>query len=233
MDLNYVPPTMVEPTNLPERVATILNGLRDLAARHAVRNWVLIPVTVLFSAYLGSVIRRFTALAARVAAGTMRLRPPRPKRPDIARDRGPPKPRLPSRVGWVIEWLGYHAMGRSSQLRHLFTDDPEMVALMAASPQGGRIFRPLCRMLRIEPGPDLPPSLFPPRREKASAQEAAAPVIATSARTRDPHPVPPHMGKGEEPALSPLWEGTGWGADPAESGDRDGVASPATLSKPA
>ena len=181
MNFNYVPPAVADPTNLPERVATILNGLRDLAARHAARNWAMIPMTVLLSAYLGSVIRRFTSLAARLAAGPIGLRPPRPRtpHPGPAREKGSPKSRLPSRFGWMIEWLGYHAVGRGAQLRFLFTDDPEMAALMAASPQVGRMFRPLCRMLRLEPAPDLPPSLFPPRRAaKGPPAEAAPPDIA-------------------------------------------------------
>ncbi len=166
MYFNYVPRPVPEPTNLSERLATVLGGLRDIAALHAGRNWALIPVTLLFSAYLGSVIRRFTALAARLAAGPLRTRPPRPAHSTPARKQGPRKSRLPARFAWVVDWLGYHAAGRGSQLRYLLTEDAEMAALLAASPQGGRILRPLCRMMGIAPAPDLPPSLFPPRDPK-------------------------------------------------------------------
>ncbi len=171
MYFNYVPRPVPEPTNLSERLATVLGGLRDIAALHAGRNWALIPVTLLFSAYLGSVIRRFTALAARLAAGPLRTRPPRSTPPNRTRERAPRKSRLPARFAWVVDWLGYHAAGRGSQLRYLLTEDAEMAALLAASPQGGRIFRPLCRMMGIAPAPDLPPSLFPPPAAKPEAPE--------------------------------------------------------------
>ncbi len=169
MHFNYVPRSLPEPPDVAGRLAQILDGVRDLAARHAARNWVLIPVTLLLSAYLSSVARRFASLAARLAAGPLRHRPPRPRPPrhDAAAERPAAKPRVPVRFGWLIEWLGYHAVGRGSQLRHVLANDAEMAAIMAASPQAGRILRPLCRMLGLAPGPDLPPSLFPPRVVKA------------------------------------------------------------------
>ncbi len=201
MHFNYVPRSLPEAPDVAGRLAQILDGVRDLAARHAARNWVLIPVTLLLSAYLSSVARRFASLAARLAAGPLRHRPPRPRppHPEAAAERPAAKPRVPVRFGWLIEWLGYHAVGRGSQLRHVLANDPEMAAIMAASPQAGRILRPLCRMLGLAPGPDLPPSLFPPRAAKApsgsiphersrepSGSSSRAPDVTLESITRSP-----------------------------------------------
>ncbi len=196
MYFNYVPRPVPEPTNLSERLATVLGGLRDIAALHAGRNWALIPVTLLFSAYLGSVIRRFTALAARLADGPLRTRPPRPAHSRPAGQQGPRKSRLPGRFAWVVDWLGYHAAGRGSQLRYLLTEDAEMAALLAASPQGGRILRPLCRMMGIAPTPDLPPSLFPPRDPKPADVARHEPAMAASAPSAMSSPPVAGMGWG-------------------------------------
>ena len=191
LNFNYVPRAMPEPTNLTERLATVLNGLRDVAAHYAAKNRAFVPVTILLSLYLTSVIRRFGALAARLAAGPIHARPPRPRppqprppQPDAARERAPPKPRTPRRFSWLVVWLGYHAAGYGLQLRHILANDHEMAALIAASPQAGRILRPLCRMLGIKPAADLPPSLFPPRPAKAPTFAAAAePAIPGPPRT--------------------------------------------------
>ncbi len=188
---NHVPRSLPEAPDLAGRLGQILDGLRDLAAMHAARNWALIPVTLLLSAYLSSVARRFASLAGRFAAGPLRVRPPRPRTatPDPARERGRPKPRVPTRFFWLIDWLGYHAAGRGAQLRHMLAHDPQMAALLAASPQGGRILRPLCRMLGMEPGPDLPPSLFPSRAAKATRHDPATPDAPAAARAPSPQAV--------------------------------------------
>ncbi len=57
--------------------------------------------------------------------------------------------KLPRRFAWLCVLVPYHAAGYASQLRHLLAD-PEMVALLAATPRLGKILRPLCQMLGIE-----------------------------------------------------------------------------------
>ena len=44
---------------------------------------------------------------------------------------------------------GWKAAGYGSQLRAAL-ETPEMVALLTASPEAGRVLRPICRMLGIE-----------------------------------------------------------------------------------
>ena len=53
------------------------------------------------------------------------------------------------RFGWLVRAVGYEAAGFGSQLRAVL-ETPEMVALLAACPEAGRVLRPLCRALAIE-----------------------------------------------------------------------------------
>ncbi len=78
------------------------------------------------------------------------------------------------------------------QVQHLL-GDPELAALLAAEPKLGRILRPLCRMLAIRPGPDLPAGLHraeppphkpAPRRPRSGGRPADAPAGAFSAAVR-------------------------------------------------
>jgi hypothetical protein len=95
-------------------------------------------------------------------------------------------------------------------LRELM-DDPEIRALLAASPQAGRPLRPLWRKLTSDP---LPEVLQPPRKPRLAPAEpeAAAPEQASAvpAKPPAPHaartpawwcPAPP----AEPPASPPPW----------------------------
>jgi hypothetical protein len=48
-----------------------------------------------------------------------------------------------------VREVGWEAAGFGSQLRVLL-ETPEVVALLVASPEAGRVLRPLCRALAIE-----------------------------------------------------------------------------------
>ena len=56
---------------------------------------------------------------------------------------------LPRRFGWLAQAGGYQAAAFGSQLQTEL-NTPEMVALLAACPQAGRILRPLCRALAMQ-----------------------------------------------------------------------------------
>ena len=165
------PPWPSEPVphdDLAGRLTQILDTLRKMAAATASKRWVLIPLAVLLHNYLSGVCRRFESLVLRLRAGPIAARRARPKaaRPQTFGPQPSPadsasRPRLPARFAWVIEMIPYHAAGIGSQLRVLLSE-PAMKALIEADPRAGRILRPVCRMLGIEPAPDLPPSLFPP-----------------------------------------------------------------------
>ena len=197
---------------LAERLALVLDNLRRDAASDATRNWIMGPLINLFWTYVASVIRRFAALAARHAAGTLRPPPSRPRStpPSKERDRSPPKPRVPYRFRWLVDMMGYRAIGYGAQIRHMMIHDTELAALMAADPRTGRLLRPLCRMLGMEPGPDLPPSLFPPRAAKPpEAEPEAAPSSLVPSPEREPiapptsRPTPPWSAFAENPGTVP------------------------------
>lgn len=77
--------------------------------------------------------------------------------------------RLPRRFGWLVRAGGYRAAGFGSQLQAAL-QTPEMAALLAASPEAGRILRPLCRALAFElPGlPPRPKAARRPRRPRVA-----------------------------------------------------------------
>jgi len=138
------------------------------------------PLTVLLWTRLQLVSRRLAALAARAAAGralTRRLVAPLTP---IRRAPPAPFPRLPHKFAWLVR-LVPQAANSGSQLRHLLSE-PEMAALLAASPQARRLLRPLCRMLAVAPEDAFPPAKPPPDRPDPPDPSAsdAAPAPARS-----------------------------------------------------
>jgi hypothetical protein len=57
--------------------------------------------------------------------------------------------RLPLRFGWLLAMVPHQAACFAGQLRTVL-GEPEMVALLEASPQARRVLGPLCRMLGVE-----------------------------------------------------------------------------------
>jgi hypothetical protein len=87
----------------------------------------------------------------------------------------------PWRFGWLVRAAAYRAAVYGIQLR-VILEQPEMVALLRASPQAVRILRPVCRMLAVET------SLLRPRLE-GEAEVAAAditPVVKVRVRRKRP-----------------------------------------------
>jgi hypothetical protein len=79
-------------------------------------------------------------------------------------------------------------------------DDPEMRALLAASPGAGRLLRPLWRKLSPRPLPEV--LRLPPRPRRPKPPVVARAKVARVARTaRAARPAPP-------PATAGLWEPT-------------------------
>jgi hypothetical protein len=139
--------------------------------------------------------RRFTAIAAKVAAGTYvpaHTRPPRPARPkpestqpDTATPenpppRPPPLPPLPRRKYWLCALLKHHATIHGG-LMDMLVREPEMQALLAAAPQLWRHVRAILFIC----GGDLSvvPELPPHRRNQLTPEQARA-RRAKAARVR-------------------------------------------------
>ena len=96
---------------------------------------------------------------------------PLPKwaRPAAARRPAPPLSqavRVPSRRAWLMG-ISLNLNGANARLQHLMYD-PEMAALLAASPRLVALIRPLCRMLAVE----FPHGVLPPRPPRAPRQAA-------------------------------------------------------------
>ena len=140
--------------DLARRLGLILGALAAVVARRFLKVPGRMELIVPLWRWLTHAARRFEQAA---------LRPVRPARAPGARARGAQtrtavgtakvaRVRLPSAQGWMVRALGWEAAGHASQLGHLLTD-PEMQALMAASPAVARVLRPLCRVLGVQPMP--------------------------------------------------------------------------------
>ena len=154
------------------------------------------PLIVVIWNRLRRIGERFARLAARIGAGKLRRRTTR--RPGMAPSASrpqrptPPQPPLPRGFCWLLRLVPETTHGRT-QLYHLLAD-PQMAALIAASPEMGRILRPLCRSLGIPPLPILLPPRPAPAPEPPAPPAAAPPPAAP----RNPPATP-------EPAAPPLW----------------------------
>jgi hypothetical protein len=181
--------TAPAPLSLSRTFGLIIGGLCASVAKRIAADRTAGPLILLTVARLRHLLARFTKLAARAEAG--KLRPPRPRTVRPRREPppggppapgGPPPPGealpgdptpdptpprqpeglLPRKFGWLIRFVPYEAACFGSQLQHQLSQ-PEMMALLEAAPQAGRILRPLCWMLAIP----LPPNLrLPPRPRK-------------------------------------------------------------------
>jgi hypothetical protein len=196
------------PPGLAKAFGLIIEGLCRAAAVRMAADPSVRPPLLLVHAWLGRLVQRFAALVARAESGT--LRPPRrrasPPRgalppgevppPDGSPSKDPrrePQQKLPRSFAWLIRMLPYEAACFGSQLQHQFSR-PEMVALLEAAPQAGRILRPLCRMLAIP----LPPAFrLPPRpaRPKPPKQPRPEPSCDTAPASGRKPRHPPSRGE--------------------------------------
>jgi hypothetical protein len=150
--------------------------------------------------YLSATLRGVAALHARFVAGTLAPSPraPRPREPRPAAEQVRAERRTPSIPPGQV-FLQYYMGHFVLQLRAML-EDPEMRALLAATPRAGRLLRPLWHKLTADP---LPEVLRLPRGPRQSRRVARP----TSARPRKPSipraalPAPP-------PEAPRLWEPT-------------------------
>jgi hypothetical protein len=157
---------------------------------------------------------RFAILAQRFHEGT--LAPPKPRAtprppPGIAKPRSPSI--LPRHFGWLCGLVPSWAAGAGSQMLHQLTD-PELEAMAAASPEVGRLIRPLLWMTG-----QMPPAYLalPPRTKRARAElppqrrprRAAPPRPPAAPEVPPPGPTPTP----QPPAallVTPEFEGERW-----------------------
>ena len=130
---SFVPQPLPAATDLARRFAMILGGLQRAAAARAPKHRELAPLICLLWSRLGRMVTRFTAIAARAAAGTLRT-PPQPRRRTVpaepAAEQRPPPARarqrnpLPTKFAWLVR-LVPEAAFFGSHLQFLLAE-PEM-----------------------------------------------------------------------------------------------------------
>ena len=171
-----------------ERFALIIEALCQAAAARSARRWIAVAIANLIWMRLRRTGARFAKLAARVRAGELpaaarasasgasdQSAESRAERQAKRRKSDDPADRLAKRLPRGFAWLLRlvpEAAVYGSQLNHLLSD-PEMVALLQAAPQMGRLLRPLCQMLGIRLSEH--PLLLRPRK-RAAASPAGAPA---------------------------------------------------------
>ncbi len=131
----------------------VILALRAMVGRWGGRGVLTGVLGLLLYRRLGEICRRMEGMAARFRAGRV-LR--RAVRVDVtggvavvrgARVRG--ERVWPLAFGWLVKAAAHEAAVFGGQLR-MVLEQPEMQALLVASPQAMRVLRPLCRMLAVE-----------------------------------------------------------------------------------
>ncbi len=161
--------------------------LADWVDRNPRNRDVLGPLALLLWKYLQRTTRRLAALHAQFAAGTLAPRkdraPRRAAESAASTSRGEKLPGGPVLARFGAGYLGAWLLA--------LVEDAEMQALLAASPQAGRLLRPLWRRLTNDPLPAplrLPPK--PPRSEPPLAPAALADTSPAAAPDIPPHTQP-------------------------------------------
>jgi len=164
-------------------LSVVILALRRELGGWGLRGFLSTALVLLVYRRLGGVCREMEGLAARFRAGTLRRvvgRASVAARVVVEGDRRPLVERVwPGRFGWLVRAASWQAAGYGCQLEAVLRQ-PEMVALLAASPQAARVLRPVCRMLAIDPAllrPLLPGEVAP-----------VAPVREVKPRVRKPRP---------------------------------------------
>ena len=169
------------PTGLMPRFALFINGVKQTMGEVILRRHEAVPIVLLLGDFLTGTLRRLAALHARFAAGKLPAAP-RARRPAVERVAAerPRAERRPPGIPRGPVLLTVFRAGFDEMLQALL-DDPEMRALLAASPRAGRILRPLWRKLSPRP---LPEVLRPPRPPRAKPPVVARPRTPRIARAR-------------------------------------------------
>ena len=150
--------------------------------------------------------QRFTALVVAWKAGTLPpVRPARPRPPStrVAQPRPPGPP--PWGRNWLRKLFPDTAGQFAGNLHQVMHTDPELPDLAAATPQAGRMLRPMCWSVGLKPPPylQLPRRPRPPRARpapKPKPPETPAQAEARVARMSDQefanmlHPETENMG---------------------------------------
>jgi hypothetical protein len=184
--------TVMEMTAAPSRFTVLAQRLwqtaillRETVAARGPRDKSMVPMIWLIAIRLGRLATRFEQVIARLVAGTVSApRRPYVRKARVAVVRPEGELRLPTRKAWLIRMV-QETTGYGARIEHLLAD-PDMIALLAVSPEAGKIMRQFCHMLGFEPGPAL---ALPADRKLAPRKSRAGQY-----RPRKPKPVDTRSG---------------------------------------
>jgi hypothetical protein len=172
-------------TVLAQRLWRTAILLREAVAARGPRDKSMVPMIWLIAIRLGRLATRFEQVIARLVAGTVSApRRPYVRKVRVAVVRPEGELRLPTRKAWLIRTVQETGL-YSGHLEYLLAD-PDMIALLAISPEAGKIMRQFCHMLGIKPGPSL---ALPADRKLAPRKSRAGQY-----RPRKPKPVDTRSG---------------------------------------
>jgi len=129
-------------------LSAVLRALRGEVGGWTVRRLLSEVLALLLYRRIGEVCGKIERLAARFQARRLWQHVPQ-TRAGVRKAAKTGARIWPGRFAWLVRVAGYQAAGYGCQLRHIL-EQPEMVALLQATPQAARILRPVCRMLAIE-----------------------------------------------------------------------------------
>ena len=159
----------------------IKRGLGSWAAQGLIGH----ALALLVYGRLGRAGQAIARLMALFQAGLLRPRAPRAPavRTEHADDvvRVVPPRVMPVKWAWLVGMAEWRAAVLGAQLQHVL-QQPDMVALLRASPQARRVLGPVCRMLAV------PPGVLRPRLEGEVAEVAAVAPVTAVKRLRTKRP---------------------------------------------
>jgi hypothetical protein len=169
------------PFTVAERIAMTLAGLyRALAARSSISLLVGRGTEVLATALIILVCQRVRRVEQRILAMLVRFQAAKLRVMTGGRTRtatgtatrtraAAASANLPRGFAWLLPLVPCEGANFASQLRHTLFE-PEMIALLEASPQARRVLAPLCRMLGIEASLLRGPVVARPAKDVAVAR---------------------------------------------------------------
>ena len=137
-------PALSAPETISANLRTILGGLLVVLG-----GWVEARRAVMLHRRISGLAGRIERMLVRFRAGRLWRVTGRARAPGRCGCAAGRRPGLPRRFGWLVQAGGHRAAGFGAQLQAVLNTE-DMRALLAASPQAGRLLRPLCRALAVE-----------------------------------------------------------------------------------
>ena len=199
--------------SLTDRFAAIIRGLRNDVCVRGFQTGLNQLLLALISTRLTRIVERFAAIVSRDRANPAQPAETPARKPRPAPKRKPAPLRLPYHFAWLLRLVpptitqGNAAVNGRIGIQSLL-DDPELLALIARNRAAGRLLRPLCHMLGIQP----PPLLRRPKRQRTPNPTPPDPNLTdptpplNQPRRRSPRAAPRPSPFPSKPRTPPAWD---------------------------